>query len=174
MKKLIIMVAVLGLSFGAKAQNFDKYQDMAEVDGVFITQHLFKLISKIDIKTEDPEEQQVLELIKNLEGIKVLSTHNGNIGEQMKEDVQKFTSSESLNELMRVKQANKNVVFYSKPGNSDEKVSELFMFMTDKEPDELYVLLSLTGDIDLSKIGQIAGELDGVPGMEELKNVKNK
>lgn len=174
MKKVVILLMIFGLSWGMKAQDFDKYQDMPEVDGVFITQHMFKLISKINIQTEDPDERQLLELIKNLDGIKVLSTQNENIGKQMKSDAQVFANAQHLNELMRVKKADKNIVFYSKPGSTDNKVSQLFMFMTDKQPDELFVLLSVTGDIDLDKIGQIAGELNGVPGMDELKNVKNK
>jgi|SRR5690625_1076348 len=174
MKKILIVILMLGVSFVSTAQNFEKYEEMADVNGVFITENMFKLLSKLDIES-DKEDQQYFEMIKSLEGLKVLSTTNSKIGSEMKTDAEKYISSGGLEELMRVKNDGKSLKFYSKPGNSEEKIRQLFMFMTqDEDTTTRYVLLSLTGNIDLNKVGELSGKLKGVPGAEDLKNIKSK
>lgn len=175
MKNIIIAILLLGSTMLSSAQNLEKYEEMAEVNGVFITQHMFELLSKIDMESEDPEEQRFVNLIENLEGLKVLTTVNEEIGVEMKTDVDAYISSDGLEELMRVKKDGKFLKFYSKPGSTEEKVSQLFMFMTNNEKvEKRYVLLSITGDIDLNDIGELTGKLKGVPGAEELENIKPK
>lgn len=175
MKNIIIAILLLGSTMLSSAQNLEKYEEMAEVNGVFITQHMFELLSKIDMESEDPEEQRFVNLIENLDGLKVLTTVNENIGVEMKTDVDAYISSDGLEELMRVKKDGKFLKFYSKPGSTEEKVSQLFMFMTNNEKvEKRYVLLSITGDIDLNDIGELTGKLKGVPGAEELENIKPK
>src|SRR5690625_773753 len=85
MKKILIVILMLGVYFVSTAQNFEKYEEMADVNGVFITENMFKLLSKLDIES-DKEDQQYFEMIKSLEGLKVLSTTNSKIGSEMKTD----------------------------------------------------------------------------------------
>jgi len=173
--KIYISIITLLFSLFLGAQNLEKYEEMPEVDGVFITQNMFELLAKVDIESNNPEEKDFIELIKNLKGIKVLTTTNLEVGSQMKTDVESYLSSENLEELMRIKQQGKFVKFYSKPGSTAEKISQLFMFMTDEEKSEKrFVILSIIGNIDLKEIGNMAGELEGIPGAEELKNINDE
>lgn len=173
MKKLAIGLMLLVAPLLMMGQSFDKYEDMDGVDGVFISQHMFKLLSKISVKDTDADAQKALDMIKNLTGINVLTTTNTSIGNNMKADFDAYTASSKMEELMRVKNDGKYLKFYSKPGSTEEKISELYMFMTDKENgSDRFVLLSITGDIDLDAISDMAGDLDGVPGAKELKNIK--
>lgn len=169
---------MLGMPWLIQAQNLQKYEDMEGVDGVFITQQMFKMLSKIDVETDDEEEQKFIELVKNLKGIKILSTTNQEIGNEMKRDVTVMPDTDTWEELMKVKKDGKLLEFYSKPGKNENQLSELFMFLThqDKEKDaKRYVMLSIQGDIDYDELGHIAGKLKGIPGMDELKDIqKNK
>ena len=75
---------------------------------------------------------------------------------------------------MRVNEDGKNIRFYSKGGKNDNYVSELFMFMEgEKEGELISVILSITGEIDLSQLSRLTSDLK-IPGAEELKNVENK
>lgn len=172
MKKLIIF-AVIGLfSTIGYTQSFDKYDSMKEVDAVVMTSKMFKLLSKVDLSANDPEAQQYLNLIENLKEIRVYSSHNSSIRSQMATDVSSYLKKGTLDELMRVSEGGRNIKFYSKPGRNDNFVSELFMFMEgQKEGKPVSVIMSITGDLDLSKISQLTTDLK-VPGSEELKNVK--
>jgi len=176
MKKFAIIIAIVLVPYLSIAQsNFDKYEDMNDVSSVVVTSQMFKLLSKLDIDSNDPEIKEYVNLVENIKNIKVFATENKEIGQQMKSDVQKYLSNSSLDELMRVKSDGKNVKFYSKPGKNDNYVKELFMFMEGLENDggPNTVVLTITGDIDLRQVSKIADHLN-VPGGEELKKVKKQ
>ncbi len=176
MKKFIVVMAIALAPYFTFAQsNFDKYEDMEEVSSVVVTSKMFKLLSKLDLETDDKEVQEYMNLVENIKNIKVFATENKSIGTKMKADVQKYLSTSTLDELMRVKSDGKNVKFYSKPGKNDDFVSELFMFLEGMENDggPNTVVLTITGDIDLKQVSKIADHLN-VPGGEELKKVKKK
>ncbi len=176
MKKFAIVILVALVPYLSVAQsNFDKYEDMNDVSSVVVTSKMFKLLSKMDLESNDPEVKEYINLVENIKNIKVFATENNEIGQKMKADVQKYLKSTSLDELMRVKSDGKNVKFYSKPGKNDNFVTELFMFMEGMENDggPNTVVLTITGDIDLRQVSKIADHLN-VPGGQELKKVKKK
>jgi hypothetical protein len=149
---------------------------MKGVSSVVVTSKMFKLLSKIELESNDTEVQEYMNLVENIKNIKVFATENKEVGEQMRADVNAYLKSSSLEELMRVKSDGKNVKFYSKPGKDDDHVSELFMFLdgVNKDGDgPNTVVLTITGDIDLKQVSKIADHLN-VPGGEALKHVKKK
>ncbi|MEL6812979.1 MAG: DUF4252 domain-containing protein [Bacteroidota bacterium] len=176
MKKLAILVAFMITPMLVSAQGvFDSYEDENDVTSVVVTKNMFKLLSKIEVESDDPEVQEYMSMVNSLDNIKVFMTENESIGARMKSDVQKYVNSSSgLEELMRVKDDGKNVKFYSKQGKDENHVSELLMFLDgEMEGKDGTVVMSITGDIDLKQISKLTKELN-VPGSDELKNVKKK
>ncbi|MDY8138898.1 DUF4252 domain-containing protein [Aquimarina sp. 2201CG5-10] len=177
MKKLAIVLALAVLPYISNAQsNFDKYENMKDVSSVVVTSKMFKLLSKIELESNDAEVQEYMNLVENIKNIKVFATENSEIGKKMRADVDQYLKSSTLDELMRVNSEGKNVKFYSKPGKDEDHVSELFMFLDgvkEKGDGPNTVVLTITGDIDLKQVSKIADHLN-VPGGEELKNVKKK
>lgn len=173
MKKTVIFAIAGLISLMGYSQSFEKYDSMKEVDAVVMTSKMFKLLSKVDLSANDPEAQQYLNLIDNLNEIRVYSSHQANVRSQMATDVSSYLERGTLDELMRVSEDGNNIKFYSKPGRNDNFVSELFMFMEgQKDGKPVSVIMSITGDLDLSKISKLTSDLK-VPGAEELKNVNN-
>ena len=174
MKKLAILVAFMISPMLVSAQGvFDSYEDEKEVTSVVVTKNMFKLLSKIEVETDDPEVKEYMDMVNSLDNIKVFMTEDKGVGARMKADVQKYVgASKGLEELMRIKDDGKNVKFYSKEGSDENHVSELLMFL-DGEMDgkEGTVVMSITGNIDLKQISKLTKELN-VPGSDELKNVK--
>ena len=174
MKKLAIVIAFMISPMLVSAQGvFDSYEDEKDVTSVVVTKNMFKLLSKIEIDSNDPEVKEYMDMVNSLENIKVFMTENKSVGARMKADVQKYVgASKGLEELMRIKDDGKNVKFYSKEGSDENHVSELLMFL-DGEMDgkEGTVVMSITGNIDLKQISKLTKELN-VPGSDELKNVK--
>ena len=74
MKKLIIVSIIGLLSFTGYSQNFEKYDSMKDVDAVVMTSKMFKLLSKVDLSSTDPEAQQYLNLIENLKEIRIYTS----------------------------------------------------------------------------------------------------
>ncbi|WP_369993981.1 DUF4252 domain-containing protein [Winogradskyella sp.] len=188
MKKLVIITALLlvpVLSFGQGV--FDKFEDNGEVTSFVITQKMFRMLASIDIDMDDPEDQQFMEMIKKITGLKVFTTGDDKVSEDMKSTVASYLKSSQLEELMRFKDGDQTIKFYVREGKDENHVKELLMFMTgfkeimegqnieiNGEKREFETLiLSLTGDIDLRQISKITSKMD-IPGGEQLEKAGEK
>lgn len=185
MKKLALVLAILVAPMVASGQGlFDKYEDKDEVTSVVLTQKVFSMLAKLKIDVDDPDAQEVMDMAKNITGLKVLSTGDKAVSAEMKADVEKHLRSSNLEELMRIKDGDQTVKFYVKEGKDDNHVEELLMFVTglkevmgdneitiNGEKREMEtVLLSLTGDIDLRQVSKLANKMD-MPGGKQLEKV---
>jgi len=174
-KYLIILALVLAPLAGYSQSVFDKFEDMDDVTSVIVNQNMFDLLAKMDVSSDEPE----MDIAKSLKGLKVFVTENKGISAQMKATVDQYLRSASLEELMRVKDKDANVKFYIRKGKDEDHVSELLMFITGIKNTDMEindrkietVLLSLTGDIDLTKIGEITRKMN-LP--EELNQIEKK
>lgn len=176
MKKLAILVAFMIAPIFVSAQGiFDSYEDEDDVTSIVVTKNMFKLLSKIEIESDDPEVRAYMEMVNNLDNIKVFITENESIRARMRADIKKYVSSSNgLEELMRINNDGKNIKFYSRQGKDENHVSELLMFLDGKmDGKEGAVIMSITGNIDLKQISKLTKELN-VPGSDELKNVEKK
>lgn len=172
MKKLSLVIMACLFSFLANAQNFQDYEDMKDVDAVVVTSKMFKLLTKIDLNTDDPEAQAYIDLIENLQEMRVFSTTNQEVRKQMAADVKRFLKEDSLQELMRVSEDGKTVKFYYEPGKTEDYVSQLFMFMEGQEGEKpVSVILNIVGDINLSQVSRLANDFK-FPGGEQLEKIE--
>jgi hypothetical protein len=181
MKKniIIVLVAVLPL-MGFSQSMFDKFEDLDNVSAVVVNESMFKLLSKINVEVDDKEAQDFMDIAQNLKNLKVFITEDKKISTDMQITMEKYLKSSSLQELMRVKDKDANVKFYIKSGKDEDHVSELLMFVTGIKNGNVEindrkfetVLLSLTGDIDLNKIGSLTQKMN-LPS-ELNKASKNK
>ncbi|WP_271784212.1 DUF4252 domain-containing protein [Aquimarina algiphila] len=175
MKKLAIILVLAVLPYVSNAQsNFDKYENMKDVTSMVMTSKMFKLLSKIDFESSDKETQQYLNLVENINNIKVFVTDNKEVSQKMRGDVNSYLKNSSLDELMRVKSDDgENIKFYVKPGSSEDYVKELFMYLegNDNHDGPGTVILTITGNIDLKQVSKLANDLN-IPGGKELKKVK--
>jgi len=183
MKKLILILAIAILPIASFAQSiFDQFEDLDGVTSVVVNQNMFKLLSRIDVETNDPESQEYINMIENLTSLKVLTTGDEAISSKMKGEVDRYLKRSKLQELMRVKDGEQTVKFYIKEGKNEDHVSELLMFITGlkevtKDADVTInghkrefetVLLTLTGDIDLKQISKLTNQMD-IPGGKQLE-----
>lgn len=177
MKKLVLIFVLMitPLIGFSQAGAFDSYENEKDVTSVVVTKNMFKLLAEIDLESDDPEVKDYLELVNNLNNIKIFITDNPEIAKRMGADVQKYVAAnKSLKELMRVKDDEKNIKFYSKEGKSESFVSELLMYMVGNiDGKNGTMIMSITGNIDLKKISKLTKDLN-VPGSEELKNIDKK
>ncbi len=182
MKKLTVLIALMITPCLVMAQGvFDKFEDVNDVTSIIVTKNMFKLLAQIDVDSDDPEVKEYMNLVDNLDNIKIFITDNPEVSAQMKADVTAYVNKNSkLSELMRVKDEGKNIKFYSREGASENYVSELLMFMEGKDiqmDDKLQgdgtIIMSITGNIDLKQVSKLTKDLN-VPGSEELKNIDDK
>ena len=162
MKKIILLIALVVTPIVTSAQSFfDKLEDMDGVDVVVVTKDAFEMISKFkNVKIEDNETLKVFEMIQELKELKVFSTDNASIANKMDGMVKDAIKQKNLTEFMRVKSDDSRVKIYMKTGKNKDYVSEVLMFVkginkkTKENVDS--VIISLTGNIDINKLSDLA------------------
>ncbi|MGB3151061.1 MAG: DUF4252 domain-containing protein [Maribacter sp.] len=169
MKKIILKIVTVMVCYTGFSQSmFDKYEDLDNVSAVVVNSSMFRLLSNIDVEVDDPEAKDFMDIAKSLKNLKVFITEDKSISADMMSTMNKYLKSNSLEELMRVKDKEANVKFYIKQGKDEDHVSELLMFVTGMKNVDMdvngrkfeTVLLSLTGDIDLNKIGSLTRKMN--------------
>lgn len=176
MKKIAIILTLAIVPMISWGQNaFDSFENEKDVTSVVVTKNMFKLLSKMDLNSSDPEAQAYLKMVDNLDNIKIFTTDNSAVAKKMDASVAKYIAdSKGLGELMSVKEDGKNIKFYSKEGKNENFVSELLMHLVgivNGKPTT--VIMSITGNIDLKQISKLTEDLK-VPGSEQLKNIDKK
>ena len=168
----LIMTLAL-LSTTTFAQDLTKYDNVREITSISINKSMFRLMSKLDLDSEDEDVKTYIELVENLDDIKVYTTENSKYGQQLQEDFNILKSKSGLEQLMRVNDDGKNVNFYIKPGQSDDYVNQLLMFINASDSlDTQAVLMIINGNIDLKKISKLTSQMN-IPGGKSLENLKN-
>ena len=165
--KLFILPALLVAMSVCGQPAFDRLEANNDITTVVVSQKMFQMLSKIDSKDADAKE--FMDIANKLKSMKVFSTENAKAASVMKTEVQQYVKSAALSELMRVKDKNQNVKFYTKGGKDANKVSELLMVVEPSTNTTQMVILSLTGNIDLSKLGVLTKNMN-LP--QEIKDIK--
>ena len=169
---LIILLAVTPLiSFSQSL--FEKYEYLDEVSTVVVSKHAFRLMGKIGGDSEEAKEY--VDMVQSLDNLTVYTTEDSKIAASIKADVKKYLKSSKLSELVRIKDKDANVKIYVREGKDESHVKELFMFVDSMNLDidingrkPSVVVISLTGDIDLDKIGELTDKMN-IPGGKHLK-----
>lgn len=160
MKKIIILFAFIitsNLSFGQSL--FDKLENMDEVSSVIVNKDAFEILSKFNVKSDGNEAIEVFNMIQDLKELKVFSTDQNQIANQMETMVKTAVRKNNLIELMRIKDKDARVKIYVKSTKNKDFVSEVLMFVKNKDDNDSQsesVIVSLTGNIDINKMSKLA------------------
>lgn len=177
MKKVIILAVGLMISVQLSAQDaiskfFSKYETDSDFTHVSVTSRMFSLFT--DLEAETKEDQEVMDAISKLKGLKILAKENTTKGKELYKEAFTLIPKTEYDELMSVRDEDKDMKFMIK--EKDGKISELLMVMGGNNE---FFILSLFGEIDLKQISKIskAMDIDGLEGLEKLngdKGDKNK
>jgi len=170
MKKVVILVIATLFSVQLQAQDaitkfFGKYETDENFSHVSITSRMFGLFT--DLEVEDEEDQQVLDAISKLEGLKILAKEDSENGKALYKEALSKLPKGDYDELMSIRDEDKDMKFLIKEKSG--KISELLMVMGGNKE---FFILSLFGEIDLKQIAKISSamDIDGLEGLEHLKD----
>lgn len=166
MKKFILVVVlalVPTLFFGQSV--FDKFDGPDDVKAVIVNKKMFEMIGKVNSK--DKDGQQYLNLVKQLDNLRVFTTSNPKIAADMKATALKYMKTAGLEDLMRVNDKGKNIRIAVKSNGRGNQISELLMFIEGGAKEES-VVLSLTGLFDLDDISVLTDKMN-LPGGDDIK-----
>ena len=157
MKQLYILVAMLLLSISAFAQDgrslYNKYSDYDNVEAVYISPAMFRLIGKIpDVEMND-ETVNLGPIIKTLSGLYILSIKEDRIAEDLADDVNRFIKKGQYELLMEAKDNGDVTRMYTV---GDDFIVNSFVLLA-READEVN-FICLDGTIPRDKLEALIAE----------------
>lgn len=166
MKKLMTIL-VLTIAVNANGQDaisrfFDKYANDESFSNVTITSRMFSLFTDLEMETK--EDQEVLDAISKLKGLKILAKEGAN-GKKMYQEALSMLPKGEFEELMSIRDEDKDMKFMIK--ESGKIISELVMVMGG---DNDFFILSLFGEIDLKQVAKLSKAMD-IDGLDNLKKL---
>ena len=166
MRKFAIALVVFALPFFGISQSvFERFEDSDRIGTVSISKGMLTLIAEMTEEHGDKESQDFVDIAKNIDGIKVYMSDDEGASADMQATMKTYIKKSRLEELMKIKDGDTNLRFYIKNGKDDNHVEELLMLATGLEEDNRKhdvetVLVTMTGDIDLTKVGSLTEKMN--------------
>jgi len=169
--KFIAIALLLGVVSSAQAQTtnlsaidkyFKQYVEDERFTVVYISSKLLNMFGKLDIKNmemDDAETKAIIELAKDLEGIRILVAEENAAG-FYKEAKGKINTKE-YEVLMTVRDKNESNVDFLVKDDGNKMINELLLLVGGEDE---FVLMSFVGKIDLDKVSKLINEFDDDKG----------
>ena len=157
MKKLYALLAMLLLSVAAMAQDgraiYNKYSDLEDVQAVYISPAMFRLIGKIpDLETGD-NKVNLTPVIRSLTGMYIINSENASINDQLRNEAERFIKAGRYELLMEVKDHGEAVRMYTV--GSDKLINGFVMLAA--EPNEV-TFICLDGQMARDQFEKLVAE----------------
>lgn len=168
MRILITSIILLILSTATLAQDdaiskfFPEFETSEDFTKITMSSKMFELFLHLEGQTE--EEKELIQTISKIKGMKVLALQSDQ-DDQAKALYKNalMRPSSDYESLMTVEDATNQMSFYIKETNG--VIAELLMIMGG---DTEFVVMSLSGDIDLNQIANLGRSMD-INGMNQLQ-----
>jgi hypothetical protein len=156
---------------------FDTLGESEKIGTVTINKGMLGIVASMSADDNDKEAQEFVELAKSINEIKVFVSEDANASKKMKSTAKGYIKSSKMESLMKVKDDDSQVDFYVMEGKDSDHVSEMVMLVTgmDKKTEGANfetVLVTMTGDIDLTKIGSLVNKMNLPKDLEKAEKKK--
>ena len=179
MKKYFLLVLVLILPGVLLGQSvFEKYQNNKEVSFISISPKIFQLLGSMSLSNDDPEANELLDMIKGITSFKALITGIDSISDEIDLLMKGEASERGLDLMVSMQESDTDLSVYVKEGEVKGELESLLMFSkgVSKAIPEVQirgnnleaVLLLIEGKIKLDKIVKLITKMD-LPGGDQLK-----
>jgi pentose-5-phosphate-3-epimerase len=170
MKKYLVLAALTLFPFFLQAQNkaitqiFEKYSGKEGFSSIVITKNMFQLFANVD----NPENDEFLKTVKNLDFIKILTTEEGVDGKAFYKEVLSAVPEKDYKELMVIQESDQQVKFLTL--EKDGVIRELLMVVGGTSESSL---VWMSGIIDMKTVSKIAQGMN-IEGMDQLDKTGKK
>lgn len=173
MKKLtsIILFTML-FSLGAMAQTdavskfFEKYGADEDFTEVTVSSRMFGLFTDMEVESE--EDQEILDAISKLTGLKMLVKDEASDAMALYKDLISKMPKDGFDELMSLREEDQIMKFMIKEKGG--KISELVLV---SGGDTNFFVIRLLGEIDLKQVSKLSQKMN-IEGLDKLENLEDK
>ena len=166
----LLLCPVIGLSQAA----FKKFENSEKIGSVVINKGMIQIVADMSKHSDDEDAKAFSQLAKGIDQIKVFISEDAEAASEMTATAKQYVKKADLEELMKIRDKDSHVDFYVKSGKDDDHVREMIMLVSGMDKNEKgidfeTVLLTMTGDIDLTKIGTLVNTMNLPKDLEKAE-----
>lgn len=163
--KIFVTVFLILPLLGFSQKAFEKFENSDKIGSVTINKAMMGIVASMSADEKNQEARDFIELAKSIDNIKVFVSEDAGASAEMSTTAKQYIKRASLESLMKVKDDDSHVDFYVKSGKDDDHVSELLMLVSGMDKKAKTgsfetVLVTMTGDIDLTKVGSLVNKMN--------------
>ena len=173
MKKAGVLFVIMAMALSAMAQEdaisrfYKKYENNSDFTRINISPKMFSMFADLELNG-DKEDQEVMNMIKDLKGLKILSHDNTKNGMALYEEAFKLLPKNEFEELMSIQEKDNQMKFMIREKNGT--INELVMLIGGEKE---FFLMSIMGNLDLKQLSKLSGKMN-IKGLEELEKLDDK
>ena len=162
---LILIFHLAQAQDDAISKFFDKYKDNDQFTTVYITSKMFSLIAQIP---ENENEDDFMNIIRRLTGVRILSSDSLPGGYSIYQQARDILTKNGFEDLMVVRDGSEEIKFMVQ--EKGEIISDFVMLIGGNHQ---FTLISLTGDLRLKDISKLSKTMD-IKGFDKLDKIDDK
>ncbi len=147
------------------AQLFDQYEGKDNFTTVYITSKMFSLIAQIP---QQENEEDFMNIVRRLTGIRVLSSDSIPEGKKLYQKTVALLDKNGYDDLMIVNDGEDQIKFLVR-----EKGDVISNFVMVSGGENKFTLISLTGNLRMNDISKISKSMD-MQGFDKLDKINDK
>lgn len=173
MKKIILLIGLCLCSTTLQAQQkpldnfFNKYKADTSFTVINISPEMFSLFAQMASDSAGRQTDQVMDIARKLTGLRIITKEDAANSLKLYKEAKSALAGRDYENLMTIRDGADHVKFLVKQG-SGGSIHNLIMLIGGSDD---FFVMSLTGDISLSEISQLAGSMD-IQGFDKLKDLK--
>lgn len=173
MKFTLTVVLTLISQFFFAQTVLDKFDGQEGVTLIKVNKKMFQMMGSVKVAANDKETQQYLNLIRKLDNMKVFTTANKTISDNMKQTADEYAKTVGLTEMMQANDAGKNVKIWVKSGATENQIKELLVYSENGSRANETVLMTLIGDFELSEMAVLIDKMKIRIDLKKAAEAKN-
>lgn len=161
MKKTILILASIalfstGLFAGSARDIYKKYAGKDNVDAVFISSAMLRLIGALPEVKSAGENLDFTPLMRSLTGMYILDSENTEVNGSLVKDIEAFVGSENYELLMEANDNEKKVSMYTSTV-SEDIIDKFILFVTENNSSEC-TFIALEGKMKREDIEKVVAK----------------
>ena len=159
----VAMAVHLHAQSDAITKYFDKYMNDDRFSMVYISPSMFKMLANVELEGDDVD-QDVLSIVKDLKGLRILS-YDGAGGKEFFKEANAKVDVNHYEELLVARDGDENVRIVV--NSNGDIVNDMLLLVGS---DDSFVMVNFSGNIDLKKVGKL-GKVLNMEGLEHLRKL---
>ncbi len=140
--------------------SFSKFENNKEVNSYIVNKKMFDMMSNVKVDPSNQQEKAYFDIIKNMNNLRVFSTNNNVVKDQMRQAVTQHVANKKLIQHSTERNQQNTVTVYLDKNVKDSNFSDFLLYMESDDSNQQHMVFILEGKLNTKDIKTIMHKMD--------------